>query len=104
MIRRPPRSTLFPYTTLFRSVSSKLGGQAWPAGARPAADSIKAFIATMLELGHMVAAGPLVVWAPAPMGGGTAPPEFFSKKGPPPPPSPAPEINTHWTNHSALYT
>src|SRR5574337_1051522 len=23
MIRRPPRSTLFPYTTLFRSVSSK---------------------------------------------------------------------------------
>src|SRR2546421_13083858 len=26
MIRRPPRSTLFPYTTLFRSVS-KLGGR-----------------------------------------------------------------------------
>src|SRR2546430_9151889 len=24
MIRRPPRSTLFPYTTLFRSVSYKL--------------------------------------------------------------------------------
>src|SRR3712207_7395682 len=24
MIRRPPRSTLFPYTTLFRSVSSDL--------------------------------------------------------------------------------
>src|SRR5437016_7421265 len=24
MIRRPPRSTLFPYTTLFRSVSSML--------------------------------------------------------------------------------
>src|SRR5208282_1420321 len=23
MIRRPPRSTLFPYTTLFRSVSSR---------------------------------------------------------------------------------
>ena len=23
MIRRPPRSTLFPYTTLFRSVSGK---------------------------------------------------------------------------------
>src|SRR5258707_8314817 len=28
MIRRPPRSTLFPYTTLFRSRSSRLGG-AW---------------------------------------------------------------------------
>src|SRR5688572_32539803 len=27
MIRRPPRSTLFPYTTLFRSVQSG----AWPA-------------------------------------------------------------------------
>src|SRR5258708_29634879 len=25
MIRRPPRSTLFPYTTLFRSVSDGLG-------------------------------------------------------------------------------
>src|SRR6516164_672654 len=25
MIRRPPRSTLFPYTTLFRSTSSALG-------------------------------------------------------------------------------
>src|SRR3712207_4940506 len=24
MIRRPPRSTLFPYTTLFRSISGKL--------------------------------------------------------------------------------
>src|SRR3712207_8060909 len=27
MIRRPPRSTLFPYTTLFRSVSDELPGQ-----------------------------------------------------------------------------
>src|SRR3712207_4930479 len=26
MIRRPPRSTLFPYTTLFRSPSVKVGG------------------------------------------------------------------------------
>src|SRR5258708_30749641 len=25
MIRRPPRSTLFPYTTLFRSVEERLG-------------------------------------------------------------------------------
>src|SRR5688572_32032472 len=28
MIRRPPRSTLFPYTTLFRSSSRKNGAQA----------------------------------------------------------------------------
>src|SRR5258707_9044597 len=26
MIRRPPRSTLFPYTTLFRSISAVLSG------------------------------------------------------------------------------
>src|SRR3712207_7453971 len=27
MIRRPPRSTLFPYTTLFRSVDDQVGGR-----------------------------------------------------------------------------
>src|SRR2546422_1897815 len=26
MIRRPPRSTLFPYTTLFRSISARADG------------------------------------------------------------------------------
>src|SRR2546425_2588900 len=31
MIRRPPRSTLFPYTTLFRSPALR----AWHAGANP---------------------------------------------------------------------
>src|SRR5215213_10467892 len=31
MIRRPPRSTLFPYTTLFRSSGSCLGQRAEPA-------------------------------------------------------------------------
>src|SRR5256885_14496694 len=32
MIRRPPRSTLFPYTTLFRSASttSRLWRNSWP--------------------------------------------------------------------------
>src|SRR3712207_8576076 len=30
MIRRPPRSTLFPYTTLFRSM-----GDVWRPGERP---------------------------------------------------------------------
>src|SRR2546427_8822826 len=33
MIRRPPRSTLFPYTTLFRSASS--GKTAWPGPILP---------------------------------------------------------------------
>src|SRR2546430_12429128 len=27
MIRRPPRSTLFPYTTLFRSAAAKVGSR-----------------------------------------------------------------------------
>src|SRR3712207_7586273 len=30
MIRRPPRSTLFPYTTLFRSTSVKVGDRVIP--------------------------------------------------------------------------
>src|SRR2546430_7787720 len=38
MIRRPPRSTLFPYTTLFRSsvdVEDRRGPNLLPAPARP---------------------------------------------------------------------
>src|SRR2546422_5077960 len=35
MIRRPPRSTLFPYTTLFRSVLARLGADG-PPPPRPA--------------------------------------------------------------------
>src|SRR3712207_8661653 len=31
MIRRPPRSTLFPYTTLFRSAEARDGHHARPA-------------------------------------------------------------------------
>src|SRR2546427_8204686 len=33
MIRRPPRSTLFPYTTLFRSVGAGAGAAAGAASA-----------------------------------------------------------------------
>src|SRR3712207_7023271 len=40
MIRRPPRSTLFPYTTLFRSVATRqtywYGYVRMPEGHRPA--------------------------------------------------------------------
>src|SRR2546430_12528337 len=32
MIRRPPRSTLFPYTTLFRSGGAQPGGEASQTG------------------------------------------------------------------------
>src|SRR5258708_19964122 len=34
MIRRPPRSTLFPYTTLFRSPCVRTDGAAWREGNR----------------------------------------------------------------------
>src|ERR1039458_6144465 len=35
MIRRPPRSTLFPYTTLFRSAHSRRPGCSRATSARP---------------------------------------------------------------------
>src|SRR2546425_10187456 len=38
MIRRPPRSTLFPYTTLFRS--SELGAEVIPIGVQPDGENI----------------------------------------------------------------
>src|SRR5580765_8856017 len=41
MIRRPPRSTLFPYTTLFRSAPT-LTGEADPPRRRQAARSVGA--------------------------------------------------------------
>src|SRR3989442_6769267 len=35
MIRRPPRSTLFPYTTLFRSIRLQWVARGWEATAAP---------------------------------------------------------------------
>src|SRR3712207_8820030 len=42
MIRRPPRSTLFPYTTLFRSVAALLRHAAGAAGAVHGARAVHA--------------------------------------------------------------
>src|SRR2546427_8200994 len=55
MIRRPPRSTLFPYTTLFRSVARTTGAALAPvfAGfmfARPALMSVPFFVAGTLKI------------------------------------------------------
>src|SRR3712207_7330639 len=50
MIRRPPRSTLFPYTTLFRSVSAY-----WPASTAAMhvnADIARAFWLHQNVTGH----------------------------------------------------
>src|SRR2546422_8439741 len=46
MIRRPPRSTLFPYTTLFRSPgrprprAARRGWDPWPAACPPPAPAV----------------------------------------------------------------
>src|SRR3712207_7607033 len=42
MIRRPPRSTLFPYTTLFRSRDEGDGGAAEPATGHAGTDRARA--------------------------------------------------------------
>src|SRR3712207_8601866 len=42
MIRRPPRSTLFPYTTLFRSRGEVLRAPAVPAALQAAPDGVGA--------------------------------------------------------------
>src|SRR2546428_7164470 len=40
MIRRPPRSTLFPYTTLFRSEATALASFLAPAEPKPRATAL----------------------------------------------------------------
>src|SRR2546429_5858727 len=55
MIRRPPRSTLFPYTTLFRSLARRLLAQVEDAGdARvEPADRVRLKLAALLhDIGH----------------------------------------------------
>src|SRR3712207_7840108 len=50
MIRRPPRSTLFPYTTLFRSSASRCGeADALPAHARASRAPAEAAEVTPLQ-------------------------------------------------------
>src|SRR2546422_6766381 len=51
MIRRPPRSTLFPYTTLFRSFSPGTGAGCWAASA-PAAGGTQDRKSTRLNSSH----------------------------------------------------
>src|SRR2546422_3539884 len=50
MIRRPPRSTLFPYTTLFRSYPATLVPEPWRAwyGLNPMAGVVEGFRRALL--------------------------------------------------------
>src|SRR2546426_10039545 len=43
MIRRPPRSTLFPYTTLFRSLKTDWGAYRPPAPRKPGITVLKRY-------------------------------------------------------------
>src|SRR2546422_2917330 len=46
MIRRPPRSTLFPYTTLFRSWGNN-GGDGWVAARALHAAAVPVWVAAL---------------------------------------------------------
>src|SRR4051812_49957697 len=53
MIRRPPRSPLFPYTTLFRSLDAEPAGAVAPARpGRPAARGVRARRRVLRHLGR----------------------------------------------------
>src|SRR5476649_1916032 len=54
MIRRPPRSTLFPYTTLFRSSSCAAGSEATFSSSVPPAFSARDRKSTRLNSSHTV--------------------------------------------------
>ena len=49
MIRRPPRSTLFPYTTLFRSRSTGFPVALFPEGTTNAGPELKPFHGNLLQ-------------------------------------------------------
>src|SRR3989442_7995103 len=54
MIRRPPRSTLFPYTTLFRSRARPAGGRRDGRHSRGSQRSVKGSAARPAELGRLI--------------------------------------------------
>src|SRR2546422_1595746 len=64
MIRRPPRSTLFPYTTLFRSLI--VDAPELYSGSIPAALARLPSISTSLRVAAAIAAGLLPIGAPNP--------------------------------------
>src|SRR5687767_11019684 len=54
MLRRPPRSTLFPYTTLFRSRTNRFGGTALiPASDRGHVGVVRELLRTEIPVDHV---------------------------------------------------
>src|SRR2546429_5979815 len=99
MIRRPPRSTLFPYTTLFRSVmtraTAELHRERADAALAPADDLMAAFaglpvanIGDARDRMGMLDGGIRTLWRGA-RDGGPGPTGWGGSGGKPPPP-PAP--------------
>src|SRR5256885_7052870 len=92
MIRRPPRSTLFPYTTLFRS----RGTAARRLSARHRVPRPRRQQPRDL-LGHRPG------WhdrrGAAPRRGGGGPPPRGGRRPPPPPATPAPPFRRHTPAH-----
>src|SRR5260370_13474368 len=62
MIRRPPRSTLFPYTTLFRSVHEHLGGEDGHVGVTFDKDLFEIPVGVNLAELFLVVHRPTLVW------------------------------------------
>src|SRR3989442_13203445 len=67
MIRRPPRSTLFPYTTLFRSCLLVAAGARRPAAF--AAAGVLLCLAALTKQSALVAGAPIAAWLLARPGG-----------------------------------
>src|SRR3712207_7357001 len=67
MIRRPPRSTLFPYTTLFRSAFETVVDTALHGTANVARSALPLF--RRQEAGHLVVVSSLLASVSAPLMG-----------------------------------
>src|SRR2546427_9338455 len=95
MIRRPPRSTLFPYTTLFRSLVH-LRGDGGAGGADRHGRSERPMPALLDQRGDLSGGGgPRPPGPPPPPPGGEGPPPLSGRGGPPPVGPPPPENVAH---------
>src|SRR5256884_8758181 len=60
MIRRPPRSTLFPYTTLFRSVRDVSSGKE----TQLTTDGVRDYSYALDNAGWTKSDNPILLWSP----------------------------------------
>src|SRR3989442_11250653 len=103
MIRRPPRSTLFPYTTLFRSITVDHDGNLWVAdngvkdGRGQQVFKFNQDGKLLLTLGKAGVAGAGLGTVDQPTQGAAAPHrDIFLAGGPRPPPHPHPRSTKNY--------